>query len=163
MFSYLDVRLSAGILGVALVLEVIILALFNYGVISAGSGTSFNVDSLNVLNVLTPVAAQKVGDVEIAAGAAAVGIFMAFWSWVGFEMAPNYAEELTDPKRVIPLSLYFSVVGLGLFYILTSWCAVSAFPTEGDMLAKANKDSGNFFLDPSRLSLDRGQQGRWRS
>jgi amino acid transporter len=148
LFSYLDVRLSAGILGVALVLEVIILALFNYGVISAGSGTSFNVDSLNVLNVLTPVAAQKVGDVEIAAGAAAVGIFMAFWSWVGFEMAPNYAEESTDPKRVIPLSLYFSVVGLGLFYILTSWCAVSAFPTEGDMLAKATKDSGNFFLDP---------------
>jgi amino acid transporter len=148
LFSYLDVRLSAGILGVALVLEVIMLALFNYGVITATSGTSFSLESLNVLKVLTPVTAQKVGDVEIAAGAAAVGIFMAFWSWVGFEMAPNYAEESKDPKRVIPLSLYLSVVGLGLFYILTSWCAVAAFPTEGDMLVKATKDSGNFFLDP---------------
>ena len=73
---------------------------------------------------------------------------MAFWSWVGFEMAPNYAEESRDPKRIIPLSLYLSVVGLGLFYILTSWCAVSAYPSEGDMLAKAVKDSGNFFLTP---------------
>ena len=66
---------------------------------------------------------------------------MAFWSWVGFEMAPNYAEESRDPKRIIPLSLYYSVIGLGLFYIFTSWCAISSYPTEGDMLAKAVKDS----------------------
>jgi amino acid transporter len=103
---------------------------------------------LNLLKVLTPVAAQKVGDVDIAAGAAAVGVFMAFWSWVGFEMAPNYAEESKDPKRIIPLSLYFSVIGLGLFYIVTSWAAVGAFPSEGEMLVKAAKDSGNFFLAP---------------
>jgi amino acid transporter len=73
---------------------------------------------------------------------------MAFWSWVGFEMAPNYAEESRDPKRIIPRSLYISVIGLGLFYIIVSWCAVSAYPTEGDMLAKAFSDSGNFYMTP---------------
>ena len=146
ILSYMDVKLSAMILGVALILEVIILTVFDFGVIS--SGAKLNPQSLNLLLVNTPVAAQKVGDAEIAAGAGAVGIFMAFWSWVGFEMAPNYAEESRDPKRIVPRSLYYSVVGLGLFYILTSWCAVSAFPTEGDMLAKAVKDSSNFFLDP---------------
>lgn len=148
ILSYFDVKLSAGILGVALILEVLILALFNFGVLTATSGTNFTMESLNVFNVLTPVAAQKVGEADIAAGAAAVGIFMAFWSWVGFEMAPNYAEESRNPKRTIPLSLYLSVIGLGLFYILTSWCAVAAYPTEGDMLAKAVKDSGNFFITP---------------
>jgi len=95
-----------------------------------------------------PVAEQKVGEVAIPIGAAAVGIFMAFWSWVGFEMAPNYAEESRDPKRIVPLSLYISVIGLGVFYTIISWCAVSAYPTEGDMLAKAFADSGNFFLGP---------------
>ena len=45
---------------------------------------------------------------------------MAFWSWVGFEMAPNYAEESRDPKRIVPLSLYISVIGLGVFYIFVS-------------------------------------------
>jgi amino acid transporter len=148
VLSYLDVRLSAAVLGAALVLEVIVLVLFNYGVLTATSGTSLSLESLNLLKVLTPVDAQKVGEVEIAAGAAAVGVFMAFWSWVGFEMAPNYAEESRDPKRIVPLSLYFSVVGLGLFYIITSWCAVAAFPTQGDMLVKAVKDSSNFFLSP---------------
>ena len=148
LFSYRDVQLSAAVLGVALIFEVVILAIFDYGVLTATSGTSFTTEALNLMNVNTPVAAQKVGEADIAAGAAAVGIFMAFWSWVGFEMAPNYAEESRDPHRIIPRSLYYSVIGLGLFYILTSWCAVSAYPTQGDMIAKAVKDSGNFFLSP---------------
>ncbi len=148
LLSYRDVKLSVAVLGVALILEVIMLAIFDFGVLTATSGTSFTTEALNLLNVNTPVAAQKIGEADIAAGAAAVGIFMAFWSWVGFEMAPNYAEESRDPKHIIPRSLYISVIGLGLFYILTSWCAVSAYPTEGDMLAKAVKDSGNFFLGP---------------
>jgi amino acid transporter len=148
VLAYQDVKISVRILGVALVLEVIMLLIFDVGVVMAKGGTSFTLESLNVLHVMTPVAAQKVGTVDIAAGAAAVGVFMAFWSWVGFEMAPNYAEESVDPKRIIPASLYYSVIGLGLFYIVTSWCAVAAYPTEGDMLAKAVGDSGNFFLAP---------------
>ena len=146
--SYFDVKLSVVVLGAALILEVVMLSIFDYGVITATSGTSFSLDALNLLKVATPVAEQKVGEAEIAAGAAAVGIFMAFWSWVGFEMAPNYAEESRDPKHIVPRSLYYSVIGLGLFYTLTSWCAVSAYPTEGDMLAKAVKDLGNFFISP---------------
>ena len=124
-------------LGVALVLEVLVLIIFDFGVFTAKSGTSFTTEALNILHVMTPVTAQKVGTVDIAAGAAAVGVFMAFWSWVGFEMAPNYAEESRDPKRIVPLSLYISVIGLGVFYTITSWAAVSAFPTQADMLAKA--------------------------
>jgi amino acid transporter len=148
LLSYRDVKLSAAILGVALVAEVAILAVFVLGVLFAKSGTNLTSESLNVFNVATAVAAQKVGAVDIPAGAAAVGIFMAFWSWVGFEMAPNYAEESRDPKRIVPKSLYFSVIGLGLFYTLVSWCVIAAYPTEGDMLAKAFSDSGNFFLSP---------------
>ena len=147
VLSYRDVKLSVQVLGVALVLEVIILAVFAIGVISGNSG-NFSAEALNIFNVTIPVPEQTVGTVAIGAGAAAVGIFMAFWSWVGFEMAPNYAEESRDPKRIVPLSLYISVIGLGVFYTIISWCAVSAYPTEGDMLAKAYADSGNFFLAP---------------
>ena len=148
ILSVRDVKLSAAVLGVALVLEVIVLTIFAIGVIAAKTGTSFTLESLNVLHVTTPVVAQTVGTVVIPAGAAAVGIFMAFWSWVGFEMAPNYAEESRDPKRIIPRSLFISVIFLGVFYTLISWVVVSAYATEGDMLAKAVSDSGNFFLTP---------------
>ncbi|MFA9230325.1 MAG: APC family permease [Microgenomates group bacterium] len=148
ILSVRDVKLSAAVLGIALVLEVLILGIFAFGVATAGSGTSFNLEALNVFNVTVPVAEQTVGAVAIPAGAAAIGIFMAFWSWVGFEMAPNYAEESRDAKRIIPKVLYISVIFLGSFYTLISWCAVSAYPTEGDMLAKAFSDSGNFFIGP---------------
>ncbi len=151
VLSYRDVKLSVKVLGVALVAEVAILVIFALGVISAKSGTSFSTESLNVFKAYTPVAAQTVGTVAIPVGAAAVGVFMAFWSWVGFEMAPNYAEESRDPKSIIPKSMMYSVVGLGIFYTIVSWCAVSAYPTEGDMLAKAYADGVNFYLHPIQL------------
>lgn len=159
VFSHFDVQLSAKILGVALVLEVIILMIFNYGVATSAT-SNFNVAALNPLNAFIPVLEQKSTwageEFTIAAGVAAVGIFMAFWSWVGFEMAPNYAEESVDPKHIIPRSLYYSVIGLGIFYTLTSWCAVSAYPNEVDMLTKAAKDSSNFFLTPLEQNV-----GKW--
>ena len=148
VLSYRDVKLSAKILGVALIAEVAILAIFVLGVLFASSGTNFNPEALNVFNVYTPLPAQTVGTVAIPAGAAAVGIFMAFWSWVGFEMAPNYAEESRDPKRIVPQSILLSVIGLGVFYVIVSWCAVSAYPTEADMAAKAFSDGVNFYLTP---------------
>lgn len=146
--AYRDVKVSARLLGIALILEVIMLVIFSLGVLFAHGGTNFSGDSLNVFKVFTPVTEQKVGDVAIPAGEAAVGIFMAFWSWVGFEMAPNYAEESRDPKRIIPQSLLISVIGLGLFYTFVSWCAVASYPTEADMVAKAFSDGVNFFLTP---------------
>jgi amino acid transporter len=148
VLAYRDVKLSAKILGVALVAEVAILTVFVLGVVFASGGTNFNPEALNVFKVYTALPAQTVGTVAIPAGAAAVGIFMAFWSWVGFEMAPNYAEESRDPKRIVPQSLLLSVVGLGIFYVIVSWCAVSAYPTEADMAAKAFSDGVNFFLTP---------------
>lgn len=148
VLAYRDVKLSAKILGVALIAEVAILTIFVLGVLSAKSGTNFIVEALNVFNVYTPLPAQTVGTVAVPAGAAAVGIFMAFWSWVGFEMAPNYAEESRDPKHIIPRSLYISVIGLGIFYVIVSWAAISSYPTEGDMAAKAFGDGVNFFLTP---------------
>ncbi len=151
LLSHFDVQLSAKILGVALILEVIILLIFNFGVATSPKA-HFDIAALNPLNAFIPVTEQKSTwngeEFTIAAGAAAVGIFMAFWSWVGFEMAPNYAEESVNPRHIIPRSLYYSVIGLGIFYTLTSWCAVSAYPTEAEMLTKATKDSSNFFLTP---------------
>ena len=62
VLSFFDVKLSAAVLGVALILEVIILAIFGFGVHSC-IGHELLVEALNVFNVTTPVAEQKVGEV----------------------------------------------------------------------------------------------------
>jgi amino acid transporter len=41
-------------------------------------------------------------------------VFLAFWSWVGFEAVPNYAEESRDPQRIVPRATLISVVGIGI-------------------------------------------------
>lgn len=147
--SYFDVKLSAAILGVALVGEIVSLAIFDYGVFShAGAGATFELAALN------PFAAFKGFDAPAgasSAGVASIGLFFAFWSWVGFEMAPNYAEESKNPKKIIPLSLYISVVSLGIFYIITSWAALSAYPSVADAIVAGQSDAANFFLKPASI------------
>ena len=106
VLAYRDVKLSAKILGVALVRSPHPRHFCDLGVFRIKRHELFG-EALNVFKVYTALPAQTVGAVAIPAGAAAVGIFMAFWSWVGFEMAPNYAEESRDPKRIIPQSLYY--------------------------------------------------------
>ena len=60
-----------------------------------------------------------------------IGVFFAFWSWVGFEAAPNYAEESKDPQRTIPIAVYFSCIGVGLLYTLMMWAVVTAYGRQG--------------------------------
>ena len=144
-FTYLDIKLSSLILGAALVAEVVVIVAFDGGILGRSAGTHVALSSLD------PVAAFRgfPAHAGLAAGAPGIGLFFAFWSWIGFEMAPNYGEESRDPERIIPLSLYLSVSLLGLLYTVTAWAAVSAYGDAGAMVRRAQTDSLNFFLIPS--------------
>ncbi|MGK5555476.1 hypothetical protein ACSNOI_28050 [Actinomadura kijaniata] len=54
----------------------------------------------------------------LAAGSAGLGLFMGFWSWVGFESTAMYGEESRGPKRIIPRAPLVAVAGIGLFFQL---------------------------------------------
>ena len=148
ILSYFDVKVSVIVLGAALIGEVIILIIFDLGAIFS-STSNFQLAALNPVNAFGGFEAITRADgTQLAAGAAAIGLFFAFWSWVGFEMAPNYGEESRDPKRIVPMSLYISVIGLGVFYTITSWCALSAYPTVEDAIAQGQVASSEFYLTP---------------
>jgi amino acid transporter len=141
---WFDVELSVRILGVALIGEVIILTLFDILVIGKGGGSSgLAWSSLNPAKAFDNATGLG-ADGKAIAGAAGVGIFFAFWSWVGFEAAPNYAEESRDPVRNVPRATLFSVIGLGVLYVITSFAFVSAFPKKS-VVAEAQTGGGAFF------------------
>jgi amino acid transporter len=144
ILSYFDVRLSATILGLALVGEVVILLIMDVAIFGQG-GENVQGAALNPAEAFTGFP----GGGELAAGAAGVGLFFAFWSWVGFEMAPNYGEESKDPKRIVPRAMYISVIGLGIFYTITSWAAISGYASTNDAAAQAQSDPASFFLLPT--------------
>lgn len=147
ILTYFDVRLSARVLGVFLVCEVIILVIFDAGVL--GQSHSVSATAVNFVNAFKGFP----GGGGLVAGGAGVGIFFAFWSWVGFEMAPNYAEESRNPKRIVPLSLYISVLGLAVFYAVTSWAGLSGYPTVQAAAHVAQKASSTFFFIPATRYL----------
>src|SRR3954467_2651428 len=135
VLCWFDVELSVRILGTALIGEIIILTVFDLLVFGQGGSTDgVQFKSLNMFQLTDP-------GVGVAAG---VGVFLAFWSWVGFEAVPNYAEESRDPARIVPRATLYSVVGLGIGYVITSMAFVSAFPEKGLVKAAQNPD-GPFF------------------
>ena len=144
VMTYFDIKISSAILGVALVGEIIILLIFDAGVFAhAGNGANVQLAALNPVSGFSGFPAQG----KLAAGVAGIGLFFAFWSWVGFEMAPNYAEESRDPKRIVPLSLYISVLALGVFYTITCWAATSGYVQYADLINAAQNNSATFFFD----------------
>jgi amino acid transporter len=151
ILSYFDVRVSARILGVALISEVIILLIMDVGIFAQG-GNHITAQAINPVNAFKDLP----GGNGLAAGGAGVGLFFAFWSWVGFEMAPNYAEESNNPKRNVPLSLYLSVIGLGVFYVITSWAALSGYHSVTDAAKQAQTDASQFFFIPTKEFLGSG-------
>jgi amino acid transporter len=148
LLTYFDIRFSARVLGLALVAEVIILLVFDGGIFFQG-GHHVAAAAINPVNAFKGFT----GGDKLAAGGAGVGIFFAFWSWVGFEMAPNYAEESKDPKRIVPLSMYISVIGLGIFYTLTAWAVISGYSSIHAAANVAQNNSANFFFIPAQAFL----------
>jgi len=148
VLAYFDVHISARLLGIALISEVLVLLIFDL-VIFAQGGENIQAAALNPVNAFKNMPGFGSGDNALAAGAWAVGVFFAFWSWVGFEMAPNYGEESKNPKKIVPMAMYISVIGLGIFYVITSWAALSAYPSTQAAARQAATDASGFFLGPA--------------
>src|SRR4051795_7732462 len=116
VLCYFHVELSVKVLGVALVGEIIILTIFDLLVFGQGGSNANGIqfESLNMAKLTDPTGIP--GSAALAAG---VGLFLAFWSWVGFEAIPNYAEESKNPAKIIPRATLISVVALGIGYVIT--------------------------------------------
>jgi len=126
VLTYFDISVAAVVLGVTLVAEVVLLVAFAISVAAKGGPDGFMVsETIAPLAAFANLEAGAFGS-SVAAGTAALGIFFAFWSWIGFETTAAYGEESKDPKHVIPRATMMAVIGLGVFYTFVSWMAVVA-------------------------------------
>jgi amino acid transporter len=121
LLTYYKITLSAAVLGVTLILEVVLLLTLGFSVLFRGGGPDGLLlgETLNIGGAFQPLEENAFGT-GVAAGAAAVGLFFAFWSWVGFETTAAYGEESRNPKRIVPVATLIAVVGLGVFYTFSS-------------------------------------------
>ncbi|OJY50273.1 APC family permease [Pseudonocardia sp. 73-21] len=138
--AWFHIELTAKVLGVMLVAEVLAPLVLGVSILVHGGAQGLSPAPLDPAEVLGNAGAIK------AFGSAATGIalFAAFWSWVGFEMAPNYAEESRDPVRIAKIATYGSVIGLGVFYMFVSYAYVVGWGPDASVQAVSDQFSGAF-------------------
>ena len=137
ILSWFHIELTAKVLGVCLTCEVLALLVLCFAILFS-SHSHFSGAPFNPASIFNNHAAVKV----FGAGAAGVALFGAFWSWVGFEMAPNYAEESREPKKLMGPATYASVIGLGILYTLVAYMFVSGYGLTQSAQAVAAQFSG---------------------
>lgn len=108
----LQVDLNARVLALLLILEVIVVAIFDFAVV-ADPG---------------PEGMTFLGWNPSEASGAALGAALTFCvaSFVGFESAAIYSEECKDPKRTVARATLIGVAIIGGFYAISSWLLANA-------------------------------------
>ncbi len=136
ILGHFDIRISSNVLGIALILEVVVLTIMCIAVFAKGGGP-------------TGITAAPINPVNAFKGpAAGVGIFFAVWSWVGFETIPNYAEESRNPKRIGSQALFICVIVGGLFFTWCAWSVVLGWGTQAGptgVVHQAATNGGNLY------------------
>ncbi len=135
--TWFGIAVAEKILIVLLVTEVAVLAAMGIGVALNGGGPDgFSLAPLNPVNAFTGVSAG-------------LGLFFAFWSWVGFESTAMYGEESRDPKRIIPKATMLAVLGVGVFYVFVSWMAILGNGLDGSQALAASASPADLFFNPT--------------
>ena len=110
--GYRSVDMSAKVLGTLMVLEFLVLIVFDVIVVAQKGAAAFPAESFS--------------PAQVTSGSLGIALMFAFFSFVGFESAALYGEETKDPERSIPRATYIAVGSIGVFYVLTSWIIVGA-------------------------------------
>jgi amino acid transporter len=155
----------------AVAAAVIVFVLGYFGVrLSTVAGTLLGLFEILVFAALAVTLIVKVGGANtlrvFGTGPASVEGFEGFsgvvagsvytiLAFIGFEAAAPLAEEAKDPRRTIRLAVLYSCLGIGLFYVLTTYAATvyfgpdrfAEFPASGggnpwDALARAAWGAG---------------------
>jgi len=153
MLAFFHIELTARILGICLISEVVTCMIFGVLTLFGGGADGIPLKALNPVEIFSSS--------NTAIGAAGVAMFASFWSWVGFEMAPNYAEESRDPRRVMGPATYISVIGLGVFYTFISWMLVAGWGTQHVSDAVAAQFSGQIASIFYPLTTEFGRPLTW--
>lgn len=107
------IHVSAIVLGVALVLEIIMVFIFSFAVLFK-NGFDLAIFTPNV----------------IMGGSLWIGLLLAATAFIGFEATALFGEEAKEPRKTIPRATYTAIIVIGLMHAFAAWAIVSALGLE---------------------------------
>ncbi|SFP72929.1 APC family permease [Amycolatopsis rubida] len=136
--GHFNVEISGKVLAVLMAVEVVLVMLFNLPVLFSGGPHGYQLDSFHPTQVFS-------GDLGVA-------VLFAIACFMGFESSAIYREEVRNPDRTIPRATYLAIIGLGTFYVLTSWALVT-FWSPGKVVASGAADPTRLFTGGFRYYM----------
>jgi amino acid transporter len=103
------VDFSSKILGVSLVLETLMLVVFDVSVL-VQKGFDF----------------AALGPAAIFSGSLPIGLLLAATGYLGFEATALFSEEAKNPLKTIPRATYSAIIAIALILGVSTWAVVSA-------------------------------------
>ena len=138
LLGWLKIDVNAKVLGVLLVIEVLLVVIFDFAALADPGKEGLSLHAFNP-------------DTLTGAG---VGTALCFCiaAFLGFEQAPVYAEETSRPHVLVPRVMFFAVGGVAVFFALSSW-ALTVATGPAAIVGTSQKQSAGllFFLTESRL------------
>ncbi|MDR7159880.1 APC family permease [Arthrobacter sp. BE255] len=114
VLGYFHIELSAKVLSVVMVLEVVVVMTFNVATLSKGGAEGLSAAPFNAVEFFSQ------GEVGVA-------LLFAFLTFIGFEATALYRDEVKDPNKTVPRATYLAVIFVGLLYCLSCYALVSAY------------------------------------
>jgi amino acid transporter len=115
VLGHFQIELSAKVLGAVMVLEVILVGIFNVCVLVKGGQ-----DGLSL---------QPLDPTKFFNGGTGLALLFAFGNFVGFEATALYRDEVRNPGRTVPRATYLSVFLIGGFYAVSAYSLIIAYGT----------------------------------
>ncbi|MBC9725820.1 APC family permease [Streptomyces sp. TRM68367] len=136
--GWLKIDLNARVLGVLLVIEVILVVIFDVAAIGNPGPQGLSLHAFNP-DTLTGAGFGTALCFSVAA-------------FLGFEQAPVYAEETSRPHVLVPRVMFLAIGGIAVFYTITCW-ALTVATGPSAIVGTAGKQSAGllFFLTEDLL------------
>ncbi|MFD4956981.1 APC family permease [Streptomyces sp. NPDC058451] len=136
--GWLKIDVNARVLGVLLVIEVVLVVIFDVAAIADPAKEGLSLHAFNP---------------DTLAGAG-IGTALCFCiaAFLGFEQAPVYAEETSRPHVLVPRVMFLAVAGVAVFFAISSW-ALTIATGPAAIIGTSQKESAGllFTLTESRL------------
>ncbi|MUM29135.1 APC family permease [Mycolicibacterium sp. CBMA 295] len=124
-----NVELSARVLGVLLVGEILIVAALDAAIVFRGGHSGLSAEPLTVS--------------AFTHGALGTGVMLAIFGFVGFEATAVFRSEAKDPDRTIPRATYAAACLISVFYATSAWAIINGVGVD-DSVAAATSDPEGF-------------------
>jgi amino acid transporter len=130
VIGYLNVELSAKVLTVVMVLEVVIVIVFDAAVAIRGGAAGLSV----------PLPQSEV----FSSGNIGIAVLFCVLCFIGFESTAIFREEAKDPEKTVPRAMYLSVLLIGIFYAVSVAFMIMAYGADEAEAVAADNAAGMF-------------------